>query len=221
MANLAQILTQYQTLLVLDAASQVVQVGWLARDAAPRWVAVEEEAGSGLFRALDQLGVQPGEAGAFGFCEGPGSILGIRTAAVALATWNALRERPLFAYRSLELLAATVAPRPSTVIADARRQTWHALAIDDEGQTGEIERRPTEALPSNLAMPEKFRAWTPLPTTPITMLTYDLTVLWAHPAALTAELWRATAEPEAFHHEAAAYVQWTPGIHRAPTPSAP
>ncbi len=101
MPSLRQLHARCPRLLILDAASLVVQVGWLEIGRTPAWVALEEEAGSGLFRALDELGKRPRDADAFGFCEGPGSILGIRSAAVALTTWQALRERPSFAYRSL------------------------------------------------------------------------------------------------------------------------
>ena len=54
--------------------------------------------GSGVFECLDELGADIGSVRAFAFCEGPGSILGIRTSAMALRAWNVLRPRPMFGY---------------------------------------------------------------------------------------------------------------------------
>src|SRR5690606_7730550 len=105
----------------------IVHAGWLGTEDPPRWCSVEEDAGTGIFRVLERLGAHLEQANAFIYCEGPGSILGIRTSAVAIRTWQVLRSRPVFAYRSLELLALAKARPGLTVIADARRQHWHAV----------------------------------------------------------------------------------------------
>ena len=216
MTTLADILTRHSSLLILDAASTVVQVGWLEQNRPARWARVEGEAGDALFQGLRDLDVNPTQAAAFGFDEGPGSTLGIRTAAVVLRTWCASQVRPIFAYRSLALVAATVAPAGATVIADARRHTWHALTLDPAGQLGPLTRLATAELPGPLVTPAGFRHWTPPPEPAPTELSFDLATLWAHPAAANAPLWQATTEPDAFQHEDPAYVTWTPGVHRAP-----
>jgi tRNA threonylcarbamoyladenosine biosynthesis protein TsaB len=216
--GLGAILARHSSLLILDAAAAVVQVGWLTRDQPARWVSREGEAGEALFAALRDLDVNPTEADAFGFDEGPGSILGIRTAAVALRVWQAERERPIFAYRSLALVAATLAPAGTTVIADARRNTWHALPVAAAGHAGMIERRAVTALTGPLVTPAGFRHWTPLPEPPPREVSFDLAALWAHPAAAEAPLWHETTEPDAFMHEEASYVTWTPAVHRPPAP---
>jgi len=216
--SLNQVLARHSPLLILDAAAAVVQVGWLECGRPARWASREGEAGSALFAALQALDVNPAAAAAFGFDEGPGSILGIRTAAVALRVWQAAHARPIFAYRSLALVAATVAPAGTTVIADARRSTWHTLRVDAAGRPGPIERRPTTELDGPLVTPAGFRHWTPLPDPSPAAVSFDLAALWAHPAAREAPLWQATTEPDAYLPEAPSYVTWTPAVHRAPSP---
>lgn len=229
--TLNEILAAHRSLLVLDTAAATTQVGWFTTGGEPRWAKSDEEAGVGIFKALAHLGVRPGAAGALAYCEGPGSILGIRSAAVALTVWRARRDPaeapPIFTYRSLELLAATVAPPGLTLIADARRQSWHALDVAANCTWGAIERRTHAAIAAAattraLALPGGFRTWTPLPVPAeqIATLPYDVATLWAHPRAAGAALWREVAAPDAFQHEEPGYATWTPAVHRAPTAEA-
>ena len=211
MHSLRQILAAHAPLLVLDAASARVQVGWFGGSPTTgRWETAEEEAGVGLFQCLGKLAVDLGEVRGFAFCEGPGSVLGIRTAAVAIRTWCALAPRPAFAYGSLALVAAALAGASpgASVVADARRGHWHRQA---RGRP--LERVTVGELSGPLLMPAGFRHWAPLPpgvgTTP-----YDLADLL--PATADLDLFRATAEPDAFLHQEPNYVTWTPQIHRAP-----
>jgi tRNA threonylcarbamoyladenosine biosynthesis protein TsaB len=76
--------------------------------AAARWAGLEEEAGTGIFRVIEALGADVGQAAAFLFCDGPGSTLGVRTAAVALRTWQVVAPRPVYAYHSLAVLAEAI-----------------------------------------------------------------------------------------------------------------
>jgi tRNA threonylcarbamoyladenosine biosynthesis protein TsaB len=175
-----------------------------------RWASRTEEAGVGLFQCLEELDVDLGAVAAFAYCEGPGSILGIRTSAVALRMWNVLRERPMFAYLSLALAAQAVGRPGVTLVADARRGLWHRQRAG-----GPLERVSAAELSGELLMPEGFRHWDPLP--PGTGLTpYDLATLLADPAVAGADLFRPTDSPDAFLHEEPAYAKWTPQIHRGP-----
>lgn len=215
MRSLRQILRQYGPVLLLDAASTRVSVGWIHPDGSARWAESEAEAGTGLFQSLRDLGVKPDEAGAFVFCEGPGSILGIRTAATILRTWNALRERPTWCYRSLELVAAAEPAPGRTVICDARRQSWHVLIPDISNPPGRLTRIATAELSAgNLITPAGFRQWSTGPAAPPVVVPYE-------PARLTrdlmdAELLRAAPQPDAYLPEDPSYVTWSPQVHRAP-----
>lgn len=185
-----------------------MQVAVFDADGSARWADSTEEAGIGLFRGIEQLGVDLSAMRAFVFCEGPGSVLGVRTSAMALRTWNVLTPRPCFSYMSLALLAAA---ESETAIADARRDSWHVMV------PGAALRRLTTAEFGDRACvtPAEFRHWTPLPTS-ARAVPYDLATLLPRVAEL--DLFRASEAPDAFLHEEPSYVTWTPSVHRAPTP---
>lgn len=207
---------QHHKLLIVDAASQVLQVGWIESGQDDRWVSLESEAGTGLYHALEQLAVSPNDANAFIFCEGPGSMLGIRTIVAAFRTWVALNPRPIFAFRSLELAAANLEQPGATLICDARRQSWHTLVLDDAGQFGEIQRLPTTELPAGpIYTLAGFRSWTPLPSPAPTALVYDARQLSDVVADLPLLFF--TADPDAFQPERPTYAKWTPRVHQAPS----
>jgi len=222
MPALRQLLAAHGHLLVLDAASTVVQTGVLTTAGQTAWKRQEGEAGTTLFTCaeavLAQAGLPLDQIGAFVYCEGPGSMLGVRTAALSLRTWNVLKPRPVFAYQSLAVAARAEwqrAPRAFTMIADARRDTWHALAVAVDGRTGTLQRTATADLPAEeLVTPEKFRAWSQL-ARPVRPCGYDLGGIMA--GLLDGDFFRPVAEPDAFQHEAPEYKKWSAQVHRAAT----
>jgi tRNA threonylcarbamoyladenosine biosynthesis protein TsaB len=215
MPSLHEILSAHAPLLLLDAASTRVQVGLFDAQGMARWTMADEEAGVALFRGVESLGVDLASVRGFAFCEGPGSILGIRTAAMALRTWTALAPRPVFAFRSLELVAHDLARRnPAdnfSVIADARRGAWHCVKVD-AGTTGPLQRVEAAALTGVLFMPEHFRTWAARPAE-TQATSYDLAALLSR--AVEADLFRATEAPDAFLHEDPSYKTWHAQIHSA------
>lgn len=194
--------------VLVDCASAVVQVAALEPDGGVRWARSESEAGLGLFACLEDLSIEPLKVGAWIYCRGPGSILGIRTAAMALRTWRVLRPAPVYAYFSLEVVARARGENRMPVIADARRDSWHVFTMD-EG----LRRVPSADVAVACAMPEGFRHWTkPPPGTEL--VSYDLRDLL--PRVWHERLLSPCGEPDAFLHEEPNYVTWTPRIHRAP-----
>jgi tRNA threonylcarbamoyladenosine biosynthesis protein TsaB len=210
MPSLSQILRDHSPLLLVDAASERVQVGLLGIAAGPRWAARTDEAGVGIFECLDELAVAIDSIRAFAFCEGPGSILGIRTSAMALRMWNVLIPRPLFAYFGLAVIAQAAGRPEVGYIADARRGLWHRQFMGRPP-----ERVAAAELTGELATPEGFRRWQPLPAGATTE-SYDLAALFARPSVAEADLFREAPEPDAFLHQEPTYAKWTPQIHRAP-----
>lgn len=208
MPSLSQLRVTGSPLLLLDAASGVVQVGLLGAAGGDRWASSTEEAGIGIFRGLESLQFDPADVRAFAFCDGPGSILGIRSTAMALRTWNVLQPRPVYRYCSLELVAHALAQPGLQVIADARRETWHRFTAG-----GRLERIATADLAGPLVMPAGFRHWSALPAG-VTTTPYNLASLLATAGA--ADIFTATDSPDAFLHEEPSYKTWTPQIHRAP-----
>jgi tRNA threonylcarbamoyladenosine biosynthesis protein TsaB len=221
MLSLVRLRPRFPSFLLVDSASTLVQVGLFRAGEAPVWEQSTEESSTSLFRLVQALAsrcsMPLGQLDAFVFCEGPGSVLGIRTAAVALRTWKVLRPRPVFGYQSLALVAAAQLqqglPPPFSVIADARRQSWHLLPVAEAGATPPLLRVAPEALKGPLLTPAEFRHWSPLPegTSPVPYAVGSL-LERVPDAALFAE----RADPDAFLHEEPSYLTWTPTIHRAP-----
>lgn len=219
MPSLSQLLTEYGNILVLDAASTRVQVGLLRPNAPGVWRASPDEAGRGMFTgcesSLAEARLKIEEVGAFIFCEGPGSMLGIRTVAMALRTWQVLKPRPAFAYQSLAIAGhfewLERDNRSFTVIADARRDSWHCQQIAADGGRSALQRVGTGELPTGeLLMPENFRAWASPPRPP-GIASYDLTKIF--PALKDGDFFRATESPDAFQHEAPEYKKSPARIH--------
>jgi len=224
MASLAQLLAHHRSILVLDAASTQVQVGMLRSGVPAVWHSAGGEAGQWIFAGTDfclrQAGLAWQDVGAVAYCEGPGSMLGIRTVAMALRTWQAATgPRPLYSYQSLVLLAAELArtgtPAPFSVIADARRDTWHTVTVDAQGRRSALQRLPSATLAARadpLWLPGSFRAWAPPPraTQPCD---YEVSRLLA--GQMDADLFTPTESPDAFQHEAPEYKRWTAQVHSA------
>ncbi len=222
MLSLRQILARHPSLLLIDSSSSLIQVGLFLADRAPTWESLETDAGSGIFAATETLLKRTNAAfisiDAFAFCAGPGSVLGIRTAAVAVRTWNVIRERPVFSFSGLELVAHAQKinrmGRNFSVIADARRATWHRVMVNTDGAMQPLHRVSATELAGDLMMPTTFRHWTPLPPG-IERVPYFVSQMLAELGETS--LFSENSDPDAFLHEAPDYLTWTPRIHRAPT----
>jgi tRNA threonylcarbamoyladenosine biosynthesis protein TsaB len=166
---------------------------------------------------MEDLGVDQADAASFAFCEGPGSLLGIRTTAMVLRTWLSLAPRPVYAFQSLPLVACALGERDVNVIADARRDAWHCTRVDAAGSIQPLRRIPTADLSGRLLMPDHFRHWSALPHAQVERVPYDLSSLLSKAAGV--DLFRATDEPDAYLHEEPSYVTWTPKVHQAPAAS--
>ena len=87
------------------------------------------------------------------FASGPGSVLGLRTAAMALRTWGAtpgLAAKPVLAVNSLQLagaLAKASGLGDATVFAASRRDRWNAWALT-ASQWEECDAAALAALPN-------------------------------------------------------------------------
>lgn len=223
MASLAQLLVHHGSILLLDAASTQVQVGLLRSGRPPVWRNGGSEAGTEIFRltaaVLADAGCALADVAAFAFCSGPGSMLGVRTVAMTLRTWQSVQPRPAYAYLSLTLLAHEIArtttARPCAVIADARRDTWHAVTIDTDGQIGALTRAPQAELAAQghiLFQPASFRAWATAPRSSLD-IAYAVESLLAQHA--DADLFSPAPAPDAFQHEAPEYKKWSAQVHSA------
>ena len=222
MAHLAQLLASHRRILVLDAASTRVAVGLLRADESAIWAQSSDDAGQGVFRGtetvLKQAGLTLDTIDAFVFCTGPGSMLGTRTIAMTLRTWLVLKPRPVYAYQSLAAAGCAEwarRPRAFTLIADARRESWHAQGVAADGTLARLRRLGAAELPAGeLLTPAEFRVWSARPAG-VTDCSYELAAIFAHLG--DADLFVADAAPDAFQHEAPDYKKWSAQTHSAET----
>lgn len=226
--SVVQLLASHGSLLLLDAAATTVHTGLLRRGEAAVWERSEREAGWALFAGaeacLRRAGLGLPEVGALVFCAGPGSMLGARTAAMAIRAWQVATPRPAYHYLSLVLLARGLGrdgQGPCAVLADARRQTWHVVRVAADGRRGELHRVGAAELAAGgepLVQPAGFRAWAAAPR-PAREVVYDPPELFARLAE--EDLLAATERPDGFQHEAPVYQRWTAQVHRAAPAVAP
>lgn len=110
-------LSEHQPLMVLDASGSLLQTG-IVQDG--KWLSQACRLGDALEdlftlceSCLDQAHMSLQDLRGYLFCEGPGSMLGIRIAAMAVNTWRCLPEldHPLHAYRSMDLATLDIAAK--------------------------------------------------------------------------------------------------------------
>jgi tRNA threonylcarbamoyladenosine biosynthesis protein TsaB len=206
--------------LVLDGSARVgVRVGVL-RDG--RWsgegVAAEgalEATFACAESALRAAGLTLADIRSFAVCVGPGSILGIRVAALAARAWATLEPRPIFVWESLAAVAHTTLgagpPRPFVVALESRLKRWNTLVVPVAGAfepPAELEPEQVRALGLpvvSTAVSALFPGAQVVPTPWV-----DLPTLFA-----TTDLLRADAKPEALN-PAATYATWDGERHRGP-----
>jgi len=131
--------------LVLDGSARAgVRVGVLSDG---RWMGQgisSDGALEGLFgcvgAALAEAKLSLGDIRSFALCVGPGSVLGIRIASLAVRSWAALEPRPIFVWESLAGIARSALAAgekgPFLVAAESRLKRWHALEVGADGTQG-------------------------------------------------------------------------------------
>lgn len=210
-------------LLLLDAAGSVVQTGLWSDGRWESWRDSREEAGTSLFEGthsiLKETGRGLSELEGFLFCEGPGSMLGIRIAAMAIQGWQHLASKPLpvFTYDSHTLLAHILLAReekqPFHVISDARRERWNLASVSPEGDVLPLQRVSGDVLPtlegSFFRMEEIVRNQSPVAATTIPYRLLEHASLFLRPGFL-----RPAERPAALLQEKPEYKKWSAERHR-------
>lgn len=217
-------------LLIIDTASPTTVVGLGRAINDWHWLQSDRESGIALFQLVARLTREHAtdleDLRTLAYCEGPGSMLGIRTAAMAIRTWMAsgsLCNATLAAYSSLGLAVAGLRQqyREETlaVAMDARRQSWYGL-IDRPGSTqaAEIRRISNTAedlLGEPVFLPEGFPIWNRRPVK-WQDCPYQTSLLESAEQRL--RLFRSIDQPDAFQLDPPSYQKWTPAINRSPSP---
>lgn len=207
--------------LLLDAAWPVAATGVWENGAWRSYVRTEGPVVESLFgaveRALADARIALPELAGYVYATGPGSILGLRSAAMALGAWRAapgLVKKPVLAYDSLHIasrLARADGSTAATVFAAARRDRWNALPPGGEVPL-ECDANALAGMPKPLLrLPARDFA-----KTPVEADAFDpVDALGRHPEILTTpELLFETETPDAANI-ANTYVAWSGERHKA------
>ncbi|MEM1221310.1 MAG: hypothetical protein AAGH40_00995 [Verrucomicrobiota bacterium] len=170
---------------------------------------------------IDQSKIRIDEIKCFLYCEGPGSVLGLRLAAMALETWRQLSpgQTALFAYNSLQLtahlLAKDLGGTDALLISDWKKDAWNAVRIH-EGKVSTNEVVDDAALAQSALpvyhLPQR-KGWQTPPES-AQALTYEperiIELISVEP------LLKKTDGVELSQKAANTFAKWTPQRHRAP-----
>lgn len=207
--------------LVIDAAWTQAAIGVWHAGAWKSFVASEGPVNEAFFalveKSLADAGVPLSGLAGYIFAEGPGSILGLRTAAMALRTWRetpGLAAKPILAGNSLALAGALAAAEgfgETTVFAASRRDRWNAWAPGDSAWR-ECDATELAALPApHLRLPARDFS-----TQVVVAENFDpVAALRRHPGVfLKTGLLAETDAPDAANLTNQ-YATWAGGRHRA------
>lgn len=150
------------TLLFLDASSFLVQVGILSNKKWLGYFKSEEPALQSIFQGIEvclqMSGLSFSDITGFAYCEGPGSLLGIRLVAMAIRGWKeqaVFTDTPIYAYNSFNLSLALIKKihnpkEPYAVVAPSRKGYWNVLRSDQDSKLKEVSENDLELLPGGL-----------------------------------------------------------------------
>lgn len=211
--------------LLLDASSASIYVGLLDGGT---WLAFEhskEQALESLFDltqlVLKKTNTSLTQVRRFIFCEGPGSVLGVRLSAMALRTWRTLpehRQTPIYAYNSMHFAHAivqqTCTPQGDyAIITESRMKRWNTLIQKKGTQASfqEIHHEDIDTLPPTRYYFAQREHSAPPPNT--------LNIAY-HPKAYPTyfndlKQLHLCQEPDAFLPETPTYKTWSAQRHRA------
>lgn len=222
--------------LLIDASSPISVCAGTLDESARSWHLFSEEKSAALEGVFDAVKnacktVAPDDIRGFLFCEGPGSILGIRIAAAAIRARLALDRaarvpaRPVFSYQSLHLAAHLILraypeEKNFLVAAESRMNTWNILRITNgtpeekfteikTQETGSLASEKIFILPHRRKLPPAFSDAAPCPV--FDLLKNDAAVFSDVPALLH----DCGNAPDAVNtSDINSYARWTPERHR-------
>ncbi|NCG08554.1 MAG: hypothetical protein GWO81_03135 [Verrucomicrobia bacterium] len=160
------------------------------------------------------------------YCEGPGSPLGLRLAAMAIQTWRTLQDGspPCLAYDSLQLAAHCLRlDHPdlseALLVADWKKDTWNAVTLE-KGQVNACKPIPQAYLEAwegpRYHLPQR-KGWQAPPSNAVAL---RYTPEHLDKLIDSHGLLRAVDSPEPFASAPANFQNWVPERHRAPAPDA-
>ena len=212
--------------LVVDGSGASVFVGLLGADG--KWKSTISQASSpleGFFSSVETVlhsaQCQISDVSNFIYCEGPGSVLGLRLCAMAIRTWGYLSKQPsvrYFAYNSLELTASLIVMdnpdvNNALLISDWKKNVWNSIKIEG-GKHGAITTVDDQMVNSQKDVPLFYlpqrKGWQKIPES-VHTLEYSpqrLPEVW--------HLLKRTKEIELYASNMNVFKKWVPQRHRTP-----
>lgn len=147
--------------LVIDGSGRSIFIGVLGVDL--KWIGVSEQDGTpsedlfrGVQRVLKAARIRLSAIRSYLYCEGPGSVLGLRLCAMAVGTWSQIypESANLYSYNSLRLSALILQSKDpdleeALIVSDWKKGVWNAIRLES-GSPG-----PVEVIEDT-----RIRAWT-------------------------------------------------------------
>ena len=210
--------------LVIDGSGATVFAGLLGTDG--KWLSQITQKSTpleGLFPAVEAVlrsaQCQISDVHDFIYCEGPGSVLGLRLCAMAIQTWGHLCKPDVhyFAFNSLELMAALIlldSPdiNHALLVSDWKKDAWNSVFIK-EGQPGTITVLDHQAVRNwekeHLFYLPQRKGWQKAPENAIT-LEYS-----PHRLPEAMQLLKETKKIELYASNINVFQKWIPQRHRA------
>lgn len=218
--------TKTKVSLVIDGSGSVVFAGlldphnqWLAkieRDGAPL-----EELFPAVEQALAEASLTLADIASYLYCEGPGSVLGLRLCAMAIETWTRLYpdSAQFYKYNSLQLSAfARLHADPdltdALIVADWKKGAWNGLYIKNGtvGATEVIDDAELAAWGGELYHLPQRKGWQSPPSN-VQTLNYDPSII--SEVRSRPSLLQATEGVQLYSSGINTFQKWTPTRHRA------
>lgn len=219
-------IAQAYPLLVLDAATPKLHVGIIENG---KWTARFESDESALESLFDgarlcfeKAGVSLYSIKGILFNQGPGSLLGLRIAVMAIEPWRKLLEKegqkvPVWSYTPLGLTALTLGEKSGSLFTEYKRGLWHVLPLGPENKENpplyieECEATNLTELPKpHFHLPGR-KSWESPPegTTAVAYTLDNLPEFLENP-----DLIFPNPELKLFTEGSTEYKKWTPSRHR-------
>ncbi len=213
-------------LLVLDTSSRKT---WVGLKLAPDQLIAkseEQDPSKTLFKLIDSLLAEAGitlpDLAAIALCSGPGSMLGARTASMAIRAWKGIgipAARTVYSYNSLQvgalIAAQSLDDNAGWVVTDARRSSWNALRypLSPNAELHLIANEDLEATSEPIVTFHEFPSWTKT-SAPLCKLHYDPTPIFESDAYLS--ILEPCEEASPLTIRSNEYKKWDAKIHSAP-----
>lgn len=212
--------------LIIDGSGSSIFTGVLGTGY--KWVGVTEQAGAPLeelFHSVESTltaaQLTLADIRSYIYCEGPGSVLGLRLCAMAMETWSRLypESASFYSYNSLQLTAATLRSKDpeldrALIVSDWKKDAWNAISIDGDTlrQTEVIDDEQLSKWDGPLYHLPQRKGWQAPPENSAT-LKYDpssLSEAWQNSGLL-----KQTEGVELYSTGINTFQKWTPTRHRA------